>query len=138
MEPGERTLLVVESDAEARRLMATWLMDAGYTVLTCPGPLGPDYECLGTRGKACPLANGADIVVLDLRLESDIVMEGAPGWQLLVYYMENGQRVVALSSGEDAVQPRSDKGVIVLQRPVIRPVLLEAVRAHVRDLAKAS
>jgi hypothetical protein len=129
----ETTVLVVEHDAEARRRAANWLMEAGYTVLACPGPLGPDNVCLGGRGMTCPLAQGAGTVVLDLRLKSDEEMRGAPGWQLMLYYLERGHPVVALGGDEDLVHPWPDSTLALLPR---RPSPDELVAA-VRDLRPA-
>ena len=125
------SVLLVEYDADDRRRMGGWLAKEGYDVLVCPGPSEPDYSCLGARGQSCPLAKEADIVVLDMRLASDEMMEGTPGWELLLYYMENGKRIVALSDGEDPVHPRSDEGVTVIRRPPDRETLVGAVRDFV-------
>jgi CheY-like chemotaxis protein len=124
-----RTVLLVERDAGRRSEVGDWLEDAGYEVMTCPGPSSPNYTCVGSTGAACPLAEGSDVVVLDMRLGSDDAMQGTPGWELLIYYMERGERIVALTAADDAVRPRTDDGVIVLDRPVEREPLIEAVGA---------
>lgn len=127
--PDERAILVVSHDEDQRQAIGSWLMNAGFLALMCPGPLGPDYTCLGGRGLPCPLAGGAGIVVLDMRLGSDVALTGSPGWQLLFYYLERGKRVVALTGDEDPIHPRNDEQVAVLRRPAGRAALLDAVRA---------
>ena len=123
----ESRVLVVANDAVERDRIGDWLEGDGYGVLACPGPQGPDYTCLASSGAACPLATDADVVVLDLRLMSDEVMAGMPGWELMLYYMTQGKKVVALSSLDDTIQPTTDDGVAVLPRPVSRDGVIEAV-----------
>ena len=44
--PEEGTVLLVESDhAESERLGRA-LEDAGYEVITCPGPAAPEFACI--------------------------------------------------------------------------------------------
>lgn len=124
----EQAVLVVDDDVETRGAVAAWLSEQGYTVLTCPGPQHPSYTCLGGRGDRCPLANAVDVVVLDMRLLPDEVMAGSPGWQLLLYYLERGKQVVAISGDSDAVRARPDDHVEVITRPARREALLRAVR----------
>jgi hypothetical protein len=124
------TVLIVESQEDTRREMADWLEEADFEVLLCPGPGEPDYVCLGGRGLACPLAQPADVVVVSMRLRSDDLMQGTPGWVLLAYYAEQGKRVVALTADGDAIHPLPDEQVTVLTRPVDRQELVDAVSAH--------
>jgi hypothetical protein len=121
------SVLVVESDHLHRDELAGCLERDGYDVLMCGGPAAPDYTCLGGRGESCPLADTADVIVLNMHLASDVLMRGTPGWLLLLYYFERGKRVVALNAEPDAVHPFSDEQVTVLQRPVDRTTLLRAV-----------
>jgi CheY-like chemotaxis protein len=122
-----QTVLLVEPNRSRSVEIGGWLEDAGYEVFACPGPSAPQYTCVGSTGAACPLAEGSDVVVLDLQLASDDAMQGTPGWELLIYYMERGERIVALTTAHDPVHPRTDEGVIVLDRPVERRQLLDAV-----------
>ena len=122
------SILVVESDNDERRRISGWLDEAGYAeVMFCPGPAGPDYTCIGGRGRPCPLSDAADVVVVDLHLRSDEVMQGTPGWQLMLFYYEHGKKVVAISGADDAVRPRPDDQVLVIDRPVERESFLRAV-----------
>lgn len=122
------TVLVVENDADVRDRYAAWLEDAGYEVTMCPGPDAPDYTCIGARGGTCPLAEEADVVVLDMHLASDEVMVGSPAWHVLCYYVDHDKGVVALSTDRDFVHPLADENVTVLERPADRQPLLDAVR----------
>lgn len=122
------SVLVVEHDVEERTRIGELLEREGFETIFCPGPLSPDYTCLGGRGLPCPLAREADVVVLNVRLASDVIMRGSPGWQLLVYYMELGKPVVAMSSSDDSVHPLTDKRVISIQRPADGHALVKAVR----------
>jgi len=125
---------VVESDDEERSRISAWLEDEGVTdVMFCPGPRAPDYTCIGGRGGDCPLPDAADVVVVDLRLLSDEMLTGTPGWQLMLYYLERGKKVIAISGQEDSVRPRSDDQVRVIGRPIERRALLDAVRFFAPD-----
>ena len=126
---ADPAVLVVEFDEKERRRIGSWLAQAGFQALMCPGPRAPDYTCLGGRGMPCPLARDADIVVLDLRLASDEMMTGTAGWEILVYYVSNGKKVVALSGDEDSVHPFADDRVTVIKRPPDRDAVVAAVRA---------
>ena len=121
-------VLVVEHDVDERGRIGRLLESEGYEAILCPGPIAPDYTCLGGRGQSCPLAHEADLVVLNMRLASDVIMKGSPGWQLLVYYMEQGKPIVALSNGEDSVHPLTDDNVTTIRRPPDDRALVKAVR----------
>lgn len=123
------TVLVVENDRDRAEEIWSSLEGAGYEVLACPGPCAPDFTCVGGWGKRCALAMGADVVVLDMNLASDVEMEGTPGWELLVYYMGLGKKVVALTGAGDAVHPFPDDQVAVVRRPADGTVLLAALRS---------
>ena len=121
-------ILIVEYDDEERRRISEMLVSAGYDVIRCPGPEAPNYVCAGGLGLPCPLAREADLVVLDMRIAGDVMMRGTPAWELLVYYMEHGMRIVALSNGEDSVHPLTDERVTAIRRPADEKVLVKAVR----------
>lgn len=122
-------VLIVEAEAGTARRMASWLGQAEYEVMLCPGPGGPEFTCLGGRGGRCPLAAAADVVVLDLHLATDEVMAGTPGWQLLLYYLGLGRKVVALAGGDDPVRPFPDDEVAVVRRPAQKGSLVAAVNS---------
>lgn len=125
---GAGNVLVVEADAAERGRFGAWLEEAGFEVLVCPGPIEPDYTCLGSRGATCPLAAEAGVVVLDMSLESEGVVMGTTAEELLGLYLVSGHRVVVLGShpGEDLPgQLRR------LRRHPPRDVLIEAVRTLV-------
>lgn len=126
-------VLVVDQDPEPRQRMAGWLMDAGYQVLTCPGPVAPSYTCIGGRGGLCPLARAAEVVVLSLELASDTVLAGTPALKLLCYYLGLGKGVVALGRPGDSVSPFEHERVVLIARPAERRALLRAVGHHVID-----
>lgn len=131
-------MLLVENDPRARARMASWLEDR-FDVMVCPGPDGPDYSCIGGRTERCPLAEGADIVVVNLHLASDAAMCGTPGWHLLTTYFSMGKQVIALADQSDPVRPTPDDHVQVLRRPVERGELLDAVeeaRARMTQAAR--
>ena len=101
-------VLLVEADAEERIRFGTWLEEAGFDLLTCPGPTEPDYTCIGGRTGVCPLAAEASIVVLDIDLESEAVVMGTAAEDLLGMYLLSGHRVVVLGSrGGEEIPGRS-------------------------------
>lgn len=92
------TVLLVEADEAERDRLASAVEEAGFEVATCPGPTGPDYTCVGSRGGACALASDAAVVVLDMSLESEAVVRGTAAEELLAMYLFGGHRIVALGS----------------------------------------
>jgi hypothetical protein len=116
--------LVVEADAKERGRYGAWLEDAGYSILECPGPSEPDYTCVGSRGRACPLAGDASVVVLDMSLDSEAVLMGTPAEELLGLYLLSGHQVVVLGSRSGEEIPGR---IVRLSRHPEREELVEAV-----------
>jgi CheY-like chemotaxis protein len=121
-------VLIVESDEAFRELFVAWLSDAGLNVQACPGPQEPEFECAGASRYGCPLADASDLVVLDLELESDLLLCGVAAWELLHYYRSLGRPVVVLSGTEDALTPVPGDRIAVLRRPPEHDSLIDAVR----------
>lgn len=121
-------VLVVESDEAYRELFVAWLSEAGLNVQACPGPQEPEFECAGASRYGCPLADSSDLVVLDLELESDLLLCGVAAWELLHYYRSLGRPVVVLSGTEDALTPVRGDRIAVLRRPPGHKSLVDAVR----------
>jgi hypothetical protein len=120
------TALIVESDEQEGERLAACLEDAGFEVTVCPGPSGPDYTCVGARTLQCPLANGASVVILDMSLDGDDLMEGAPAAELLNVYLLAGHRVIALGlDPHDEIPGRS----VRLRRHPKSEELIKAVGA---------
>jgi hypothetical protein len=122
-----RTILLVEADRVERERFGGWLEGAGFEVVQCPGPSEPDYTCVGSRaGRACALAEQADVIVLDLSLQSEAVMMGTAAEELLGLYLVAGRRVVALGSRPGAEMSGQLRR---LRRHPSRGELLDAVVA---------
>jgi hypothetical protein len=96
--PAAGSVLIVEADPVERARFGGWLERAGYDILVCPGPSGPDYTCVGSRAGTCPLAAEAAIVVLDMSLDSESVVMGTTAEELLGMYLMSGHRVLVLGS----------------------------------------
>jgi len=123
---GSGAVLVVEADPKERERFGSWLEGAGFAVLTCPGPTEPDYTCVGARGGACPLVAEADVVVLDMSLDSETLMTGTAAEELLGLYLLAGRSVVVLGSR----QGEQVAGQLVrMRRHPSREDLLDAVRS---------
>ncbi len=121
-----RAVLLVEADADERDRLGSWLEEEGFDVITCTGPTEPDYTCVGAREGACPLVEGASVVVLDMSTRSEGVMQGTAAEELLGLYLFAGARVVALAShpGEEI------RGSLIrMHRHPEREDLLRAVRS---------
>jgi hypothetical protein len=96
--PDEGTVLLVESDnAESERLGRA-LENAGYEVITCPGPTAPDYVCIGGREGYCPLVEQTDVVVLDPWLAGDDDGVGTSADALVELYVSRGRTLILLGS----------------------------------------
>ena len=118
-------VLVVEADPAERELFSSWLEGSGFTVLACPGPTEPDFTCVGDRKGTCPLAEAADVVVLDMSLESEALMRGTAAEDLLGLYLVSGRPVVTLGSRDGDEVPGE---LIRVRRHPTRETLLRAVR----------
>lgn len=121
-------VLVVEADSEVRERIGSWLDEAGFEVLSCPGPTAPYYTCIGGRGGPCPLVEPADVIVLDVWLDSHTMMEGTSAAELLALYVSGGKPVVALVRAGDSPSPFLDEGVVPLRWPPEREKLVDLVR----------
>ena len=117
-------VLLVQADEEERERIASWLEEAGFDVAGCPGPTGPDYTCVGSRGGICALAEGAGVVILDMSLESEAVMTGTPAEELLAMYLFGGHKIVALGSHPGGEVPGQ---LVRMHRHPDRESLLDAV-----------
>ena len=91
-------VLLVEPDEGDRDLYGAWLEDAGMTPINCPGPRLPGFSCLGTCGRPCPLAEVADLAVLDTHQLTGLSKPGLPAWRLLRYYLGRGKPVVVIAA----------------------------------------
>ncbi len=118
-------VLVVEADPDERGRFGGWLERAGFQVLVCPGPTEPDYTCVGSRGRTCPLAAETDVIVLDMNLQSEGVVVGTPAEELLGLYLMSGRRVVVLGSHPGDEVPGQLRR---LRRHPAREELVAAVR----------
>jgi DNA-binding response OmpR family regulator len=121
-------VLVVESEDWLRERIIPWIREAGFEVLACPGPQGPDFDCAGASRYGCPLGESADLIVLDLELESDLLVCGVAAWELLHYYRSLDKPVVALTGFGDAIRPLPGDRLAVLRRLPDRDELVEAIR----------
>jgi hypothetical protein len=122
----EGAVLVVEADGGERERLGGALDDAGFAVLTCPGPTEPDYTCIGGRQGACPLVDEAAVVVLDMSLDSEALMTGTPAEELLGLYLTAGRPVVVLGSRPG---PSIDRQLVRLRRHADEDAVVGAVRA---------
>lgn len=128
-----RKVLLIAAEPATRERLGGWLASEGHDVIECPGPTAPEYTCIGSRGGDCRLAKAADVVVLDLNLDSDAAMTGTPSWQLVDYYVERGHPVIAISGLDQMGRFFLDDRVITLDRPVDREGLLRSVNILLRN-----
>jgi hypothetical protein len=133
MNPGR--VLLVEAEPANRTLYGTWLEEAGYEVMTCPGPQSPDYRCVGERKGRCPLIEPADAVVIGLDLDSEIEEEGTSVFELLSLYTGSGKPVVAQGSDPRMVGVFPERLATGLLGPPSRPQLIHAVRTSIARAA---
>jgi hypothetical protein len=116
-------VLLVAPGVEDRDRMGSWLEEAGYEVMACPGP-HDEHDCVGLLGKRCPLAFGADVVVLDMGPGDDPSGPVLPGWHLLELYSGLELPLVAIVPWGILV---TEDPIIPVERPVVREELLGAV-----------
>jgi hypothetical protein len=104
-------VLLIRGADEGRDLMGSWLEAEGYDVMVCPGPGAPVYTCVGERTGRCPLAEAADVVVLDGRLESGEVPDGTSPYDLLALYRSLDRPVLVLEGDIEVADLLADEGV---------------------------
>jgi CheY-like chemotaxis protein len=121
------TVLVVEANEDELTEFGAWLEDAGYEVVTCPGPSAPDYTCIGGRFGECPLIGRADVIVLDLAILGEEMMQGTSAEELLGTYVIAEIPVVALGSWRRSPDPVEGERVMLVCRHPDRDTLLRAV-----------
>jgi hypothetical protein len=121
-------VLLVEPDPISRKNYGEWLEDAGYEVMACPGPTAPDYTCVGGREGECPLIEPADVVILNLDLDSDVHAVGTSSFDLLALYSDAGKPVVAHGADHELVRMFSRRPIIEPFRPPRRGELIWAVK----------
>jgi hypothetical protein len=126
------SILLVEADDIDRERYGRWLDDAGYEVVACPGPRGPEYTCVGSRTGVCPLTRGVELIVLDTRLDSELAVAGASAADLVSVYRATGKPVVVLDP-EAGRPPLPEPGVVRLAWPPDRSDLVLAARALTTD-----
>jgi len=113
---GSALVLLVGPDGADRERHGAWLEDAGMTPINCPGPRIPGFTCLGMCGGPCPLAEVADVAILDTRQLPGISEKGLPAWRLLRYYLSQGKPVVVIADGY-----RKDRTFRPEQVAILRP-----------------
>lgn len=122
------SILIVATEPTVRSRVGALLEDDGWEVLHCPGPAAPDYVCVGVRGDGCPLADDADAVVLDLDLDSDLVLEGTTAVELMAFYLSGGLPMIALAhEGVEFTHPFAEERIRVLRWPGERDLLLDSL-----------
>jgi hypothetical protein len=96
--PERGKVLLVEPNRDELDRLGQALEEAGYEVISCPGPTAPDYRCIGDRESYCPLVEHADVVVLDPWLAGDELGAGTTADVLVELYVGRGRTVVLLGS----------------------------------------
>ena len=130
VEPGTETLLLVEDDACVRELVESTLTEAGYTVLSAPGP----REALEMSDRH----EGA----LDL-LVTDVVMPGMNGGQLseALIARRAGLKVLFMSGYPGDTLARhgiEEEGRAFLPKPFTMTCLLGRVREVLDGIIRTS
>lgn len=122
------SVLVVSSDVGLREQVATWVDEAGYDVIMCPGPHSPAYRCIALRGEKCPLDTIADLTVLDLHPAGSALVD-VTGRTALVHLYQAGGRPVLVLTDELSIEPSpATVGAAFLGRAADRGALLASVR----------
>jgi len=124
-------ILLVEQDEQRRARFGEWLQDAGYEVLTCPGPSAPAYSCIGTRAGRCALVDPASLLVLDLSFSPDAMVRAPIGVDLLGFYLLTGKPIIALGRGDDLLADPPEDQLIALERTPNRGDFLATVRSMI-------
>lgn len=104
-----RTIVVVHADPPTRETYADWLRDAGYEVVSCGGPQGPDYFCPVLKHCGCLEAEQSDAMIYD----PGMVTQGDhPASERILYRLREWY---------------PDKPIIVLNRDDLPPPIVRLV-----------
>ncbi len=121
-------VLIVDADPDTRDRVGGWLEDAGLDVVACPGPTAPEFTCIGSRDGRCPLAQKADLIVLDLWLDSDAAMVGTRAWNLVRFYRSLNKPLLVMSDRHDDVAEWvEDLPVAAVDWPLDRREMVETI-----------
>jgi DNA-binding response OmpR family regulator len=121
-------VLVVSSDLGLREQVATWVDEAGYDVIMCPGPHLPGHGCIGLRGEQCPLDAGADLTVLDLHPLGSALLDQSGRAALVELYQAGGRPVLVLADELSSETQVETAGAAVLERIAERGEVLASIR----------
>ena len=130
--------MVVAYDRAIGSAVAGWLEAAGFDVDLCPGPLGPDYRCIATDVRGCPLARFADVIVLDLWLQSDADDAGSSALELIRYYRSLGKSLIVLEHDRSTSSFIAAHRVAILPWPPIRSEIERFAAALAPDAERSS
>lgn len=133
MRRDQPVVLIVDRDLGTRDRVGGWLEDVGFDVVLCPGPTAPQFTCVGSGEGRCPLAQDADLVVLDLWLESDAAMLGTRAADLVRHYGSWDKPLVVMTDRHDKVMDRvEDLSLPTVDWPPDRRDLVETIRVLAR------
>ncbi len=100
-------------------------------MIRCRGP-GAEL-CPVEHGRPCALAREADVIVVDLSLQTEASLEeGISPGELLAYYLGEGKPVIVLTRSPQGIRPFLDERVQVLGRPPDVADLSAAIRSALR------
>jgi hypothetical protein len=60
-----RSVLIAHRDPTLAGSLEADLREAGYRIVTCPGPFPPKLRCIQCDTGECPLTDGADLLIYD-------------------------------------------------------------------------
>ena len=132
---GQQTVLVVSSDRGLSTAVAGWLENAGYQVMTCPGPRGSQARCYGLQGGRCALDAGADLTVLDLHPVGPDLVDRTTRAALVDLYRSGNRPVLVLADELGCVPQDAASGAAVSARTTNRGSLLATVAELLRSPA---
>ena len=113
--------LLVEPSAADRERLGDWLEDAGFDVVSCPGPAVVS-SCPGIRGQACSLVEAADITILDERVLT-AADDQTKSRVLVDRYVASQKPVLMLTGAEGQTHPLENASVAVASGLTSRSVL---------------
>jgi DNA-binding NtrC family response regulator len=127
-------VLVVHHDGDVADNEADYLRRAGYAVTQCSGPsFGP---CPIHAGLACPIVEGADVLVYDVWAAGE--SDGGRSLVRGLAALHPGVPVVLTSAGmePDWVAPAGTPGVVVLDGAAQGAQLVKAVEQALAMVAR--
>ncbi|MCC6177762.1 MAG: hypothetical protein IT305_20870 [Chloroflexi bacterium] len=115
-----RTIVIAEPNQEVADALARPLNEAGFRVVTCPGPWPPELRCIRCDIGYCPLTEAADLMIY------------SP--DLMGYGLDGAPHLLAV----DSAQAHPDVPLLLAWTGTVEPAAVGAILSEVPTAQRAA